>query len=79
MNERLGLVALVLAAGLAIALVAVTIALVVDAATAAGPSRLSENETQVLIGWGGGIVGVLGAYVGYRVASGRRHHDDDDA
>lgn len=26
---------------------------------------LGENAAQVLTGWGGGIVGILGAYVGY--------------
>ena len=28
---------------------------------------LSENATQVLTGWGGGIIGILGAYIGYRI------------
>lgn len=35
------------------------------------PVGLSDNATQVLTGWGGGIVGVIGALVG--VGVGRRH------
>lgn len=35
------------------------------------PIGLSDNATQVLTGWGGGIVGVIGALVGVRV--GRNH------
>jgi hypothetical protein len=31
------------------------------------PVGLSDNATQVLTGWGGGIVGVIGALVGVRV------------
>jgi len=30
---------------------------------------ISENATQVLTGWGGGMIGVIGAYVGYKAAS----------
>jgi len=30
-------------------------------------TALSENATQVLTGWGGGIIGILGAYIGYRI------------
>jgi len=26
---------------------------------------LSENATQILTGWGGGVIGVIGAIVGY--------------
>ena len=35
------------------------------------PVGLSDNATQVLTGWGGGIIGVIGALVGVRVG---RHH-----
>jgi hypothetical protein len=31
------------------------------------PIGLSDNATQVLTGWGGGIIGVIGALVGVRV------------
>lgn len=34
------------------------------------PIGLSDNATQVMTGWGGGIIGVIGALVGVRV--GRR-------
>ena len=27
--------------------------------------QLSENATQILTGWGGGVIGVIGAIVGY--------------
>jgi hypothetical protein len=37
------------------------------------PVGLSDNATQVLTGWGGGIIGVIGALVGFRV--GRQHLD----
>ena len=38
------------------------------------PIGLSDNATQVLTGWGGGIIGVIGALVGVRVG---RHHPDE--
>jgi hypothetical protein len=28
-------------------------------------SGISENGTQLLTGWGGGIIGVLGSYIGF--------------
>jgi len=38
------------------------------------PVGLSDNATQVLTGWGGGIIGVIGALVGVRVG---RHHPEE--
>jgi hypothetical protein len=35
------------------------------------PIGLSDNATQVLTGWGGGIIGVVGALVGMRVGGHR--------
>jgi len=60
-----GYVALVLAVTLGIAFNLFCAAVLWTAI--AGDAPLSENATQVLTGWGGGIIGVLGAYVGYRV------------
>jgi hypothetical protein len=34
------------------------------------PIGLSDNATQVLTGWGGGIIGVVGALVGLNVGRG---------
>lgn len=36
---------------------------------------LSENATQVLTGWGGGMIGLLGGFVGYRVGSSRERDE----
>src|SRR5262245_48231980 len=60
-----GWVALVLAVGIATAINAITVAVLYDAIFSKGPG-LSENATQVLTTAFGGIIGVLGAYVGYR-------------
>ena len=64
-REYAWLAVLVLAVGLSTALNVITFAVVYDAIASKG-SGLSENATQVLTGWGGGIIGVLGAYVGYK-------------
>lgn len=61
-------VAFTLAIGMATALNVFTGAVLWDALFNEAPG-LSENGTQVLTGWGGGIVGVLGAYVGYRAGA----------
>ena len=60
-----GTVALVLAVSLGLAFNTFTIAVLYTAIDA--DVALSENATQVLTGWGGGIIGILGAYIGYRV------------
>jgi Co/Zn/Cd efflux system component len=59
-------IALILAVGLAVALNVITVAILYEAIFRTGSSGISENGTQILTGWGGGIVGVLGAYVGFR-------------
>jgi len=68
-------VAVVLAVGITSALNFVTLALIWAAYNRLGTTGqgLSENGTQLLTGWGGGIIGVLGAYVGY--SFGRKQHD----
>ena len=75
-------VALVLAIGLAVAINAITIAVLYDAIASAGPG-LSENATQVLTTAFGGIIGVLGGFIGYRAGRASLHaetdEDEDDA
>lgn len=61
-------VALVLAVAIGTATNMFTLAMLLDAALGVSSPReagLSENATQVLTGWGGGIIGVIGAVVGY--------------
>jgi hypothetical protein len=79
-NRSAQIVAIILASGIVIALNIVTIALLYVAYTRLGQpgvQGLSENGTQLLTGWGGGIIGVLGAYVGYAFGKRSREKDDD--
>ena len=64
----LGIVAILLALGIVLALNAITAAVLWAALFHQSDVNggISENATQVLTGWGGGIIGVLGAYVGYK-------------
>ena len=71
------LIALILAVGLSTALNVMTVAVLYDALFSDAPG-LSENATQILTGWGGGIVGILGAVFGYRVGEETRQHRKDD-
>lgn len=58
-------VAVVLSIGMCTAINLFVVAVLADAfySDLAG---ISENATQILTGWGGGIVGVIGAVVGYK-------------
>lgn len=62
------LIALVLAIGICTALNMLTFASLYVAIWGSSDvtGGLSENATQVLTGWGGGIVGILGAVFGYK-------------
>ena len=75
-RTRLGvdLVAAILAVGLAVLVVLIIVATMVQIlANDLKPQiQLSENATQILIAAIGGMVGVLGGYVGHRL------HDDDE-
>lgn len=72
-------VALTLAIALGTALNLITAAVLLDALLSDGPG-LSENATQILVAAFGGILGTLGAYVGYRAGSiDRQAQVDDDA
>jgi hypothetical protein len=59
-------VAVILAGGLVFAINVVTLAVLWGAISSDGPG-LSDNATQVLVTAFGGIIGLLGAFVGYRV------------
>jgi hypothetical protein len=56
-------VAIILAAGISLSLLAATTATAYIAMYLERP--VGENVTQILTGWGGGMIGILGAYVGY--------------
>jgi hypothetical protein len=65
-------VAVILAAGISLSLLAATIATAYIAIYLDRP--VGENVTQILTGWGGGIIGILGAFVGY--AFGKKANGD---
>ena len=71
-------VALTLAAGIVVALTLITVGVVYDAIASQGPG-LSENATQILTGAFGGIIGVLGSYIGYRAGTDRRDNGEPPA
>lgn len=58
-------VALIIAGGISLSLLVVTIGVVVVAVLPGPPETLGENATQILTGWGGGMIGILGAFIGY--------------
>jgi hypothetical protein len=58
-------VAVILAVGICTALNLLVFAVIYDALFSDSPG-LSENATQILTGWGGGILSVIGAVVGYK-------------
>jgi len=67
-------VALVLAIALTLAVAAIMTALVINAVDHQAPAQtLGENTTQVIIAIVGGLIGVLGGYIGARV-----HRRDDE-
>ena len=67
-------VAIMLAVGISTAVNVVTAAVLYDAIFSQGPG-LSDNATQLLTTAFGGIIGVLGAYVGYRARDARPADD----
>lgn len=83
-KPRLGtsdIVAIILAAGIALALNIVTFALLYAAIIRLGinvNAGLSENGTQLLTGWGGGIIGVLGSYIGFTFGKRRGQQWEED-
>lgn len=71
--------AVILAGGLAFSVISLVIGVVVAAIQHGNTaSSLSENESQVLTAAFGGMIGVLGAWVGYQVRDHRRGAGDDE-
>jgi hypothetical protein len=68
------LVAVILATGMVVALNVFIVSAAIEAYANAItlPVGLSDNATQVLTGWGGGLIGVIGALVGMRVGRAQR-------
>jgi hypothetical protein len=69
-REASGIVAIILAVGMAVALNVITAALLYAAIIRLGidiNAGLSDNGVQILLAWGGGIISVLAGYVGYVV------------
>jgi uncharacterized membrane protein SpoIIM required for sporulation len=73
--DGVDIVAIILAAALGLAIVAIILGAVIQIKTRASGVTLTENVTQILIAAIGGIVGVLGSYIGYRA---RPRSDRDD-
>jgi hypothetical protein len=71
-------VAIILASGLSLALCMLMGGVVWDAVRSDTPG-LSENATQVVIAAFGGIIGVLGSYIGFRAAERITRNDRDAA
>ena len=68
--QAAGIVAIILAAGVAVALNVITMAILWAAWARLGvdpDSGISENGTQLLTGTFGAIIGALSAYLGYTV------------
>jgi len=65
------LVAIILAAGVATSLNFITLAALWTAVAGKSDVRggLSENAVQVITGLGGGAIGVLGAYIGFKAGA----------
>lgn len=74
-DRRRETVAIILAVGVATGLNLITLAALIDAVWSSDPG-LSENATQILTGAFGGVLGVLGAYVGYRAGATSRVDDE---
>jgi hypothetical protein len=64
-------VAIILAAGVATALNLIVLGILYDAIVNGGNqgAGISSNATQILMAWGGGMIGILGAVFGYRAGT----------
>jgi hypothetical protein len=62
------IVALALAIALGLAVVCITVGVLYDAIFSEGPG-LSDNATQLLTAAFGGVIGVLGSYIGFRAGA----------
>jgi hypothetical protein len=61
-----GLAIVILAGAFGVGLLCFCVGVLYDAIYSKESSGLSSNATQILTAWGGGVIGVLGGYVGYR-------------
>ena len=69
MREPADLVALVLAVGLVLISAEIGVALIANVVQGHNPApTLGENTTQVLLATMGGLIGILGSYLGRRKA-----------
>jgi predicted small secreted protein len=68
-------VAIILAVGIAVAINLITIAVLYDAIFS-NESGLSENATQVITTAFGGMIGVLGSYIGFRAGASQQLTED---
>jgi Na+-driven multidrug efflux pump len=64
-----------LALGLLVAIDSITVGILWDAIASKGPG-ISDNAAQILTTAFGGIIGVLGSYVGFRAGTNSRGEDN---
>lgn len=62
-RRAVDVVAIILASGISLGLLLVAAGSLMN--TVRVEDNVGDHITQILTGWGGGMVGVLGAYVGY--------------
>jgi uncharacterized membrane protein YjfL (UPF0719 family) len=72
-------VALVLAIVLGLAVILIMSSVLVQVIDHETPQTLGENTTQIIIAITGGLIGVLGGYVGARVQERRNGRNSDDS
>jgi hypothetical protein len=65
-------VPVILAVGLSTALNVIVAGILYDAIRNPSQAGISENATQILTGWGGGVIGILGAVFGYHAGAATR-------
>lgn len=70
--------AIILAIGIATSVNFITLAVFYDAVINEG-AELSENATQILVAAFGGIIGILGSYIGFRAAQSAQDKADQPA
>jgi len=71
-------VAIVLSVGIVVALNVITVSVAYDAILRNPPNQITEHTTQLLLAWGGGITGIIGAIVGFKIGN-ERNHDENGA
>jgi hypothetical protein len=61
-------VAIIIAVGISVAINILVGGVLYESIVHIDRSGLSENATQILTGWGGGMIGVIGAYIGFQAS-----------